>query len=118
MDFPKNNRGSFSFAFLIAGGFFLIFILALAYFFYGLQPSFATENVTQFKILKGESFRDIGAHLSQRHLIRSISVFKIYSILSGRVHKFQPGLYELNSNLSVPEIELSFNLNYGREERG
>jgi UPF0755 protein len=101
---PKNNRGVLSFSFLVLGGGFLVLILSLGYFFYGLQPSFATGTVTQFKIVKGESFKDIGARLSQAGLLRSIFVFKAYAILTGKAQKFQPGIYTLSSNMSVPEI--------------
>lgn len=85
-------------------GAILIFIFMVAYFFYGLQPNSANASAVQFKIVKGEGFRDIGARLSQMALIKSISVFKIYSVISGNVQKFQPGLYELSGTMTLPEI--------------
>lgn len=100
------QRGLLNFRSLIILGPILFFILILGYFFYGLQPSEATSvragNV--FKISRGEGFRSIGAKLSQESLIKSITVFKIYSILTGRAQKFQPGVYEISPSLSVPQI--------------
>ncbi len=99
-------------ALLLLGG-VLFVIVALAYFFYGLQPA-SLENGSalngdagagiRFRIAKGESFKDIGAHLSQESLIKSISVFKMYAIVTGRAQKFQPGVYTLSRAMSVPEI--------------
>lgn len=96
--------GLWSLRFLISLGIVLALILIAAYFFYGLQPSYARENPVTFRVEKGESFRTIGARLSQESLIRSIAVFKSYSILTGNARKFQPGVYELASTMSVPQI--------------
>jgi len=96
-------------------GIVLFFLLALGYFFYGLQPASANitkqtdvfnqnSNSIQFVIKKGESFKEIGSHLSQDSLIKSISVFKIYSFIVGKAHTFQPGVYTLSGTMSVPQI--------------
>lgn len=98
------EMGFWSSRFLISLGAILILILLSAYFFYGLQPSYVLENPVTFKVDKGESFRAIGARLSQESLIKSIAVFKTYSILTGNARKFQPGVYELASTMTVPEI--------------
>jgi len=83
----------------------LCLILGVAYFFYGIQPSYADEGTsTTFTIEAGESFRGIGARLSQEGLVRSISMFKVYAFLTGRAQKFQPGVYTLSSGMSVSEI--------------
>lgn len=93
----------------------MLLLLFVAYFFYGLQPVHATEptidvsnvrgeQVVEFTISKNESFRSIAARLSQESLIRSIIVFKWYSLLTGRAQKFQPGLYTLSPSMSVPDI--------------
>lgn len=104
MDLENTKTGLWSARFLILSGVILILIVLLAYFFYGLQPSYAIDNPVNFKIEKGESFREIGAHLSQDSLVRSIAVFKAYAILTGSARKFQPGVYELASTMSVPQI--------------
>ncbi len=75
-----------------------------AYFFYGLQPSFATTTPVKFVVQKGEGFKEIGAELSRNSLIRSIAVFKVYSFLTGSATRFQPGIYELAGTMSVPQI--------------
>jgi len=84
----------------------LVIILFIAYFFYGLQPNAAASDAksVQFKIIKGEGLKIISARLSQWSLIKSISVFKFYSLLSGRAQKFQPGVYELSPEMSIPQI--------------
>lgn len=105
MDFQVNKEGG-GFRFFWILGFSLILILSLAYFFYGLQPV-STEvsyNSVQIKITKGEGLKDIGGRLSRESLIKSIAVFKLYSLLTGKAQSFQPGLYELSPTMSVPEI--------------
>jgi len=96
--------GLWSLRFLTLLGIVLVLILMAAYFFYGLQPSYTQESPVTFQVSKGESFRAIGALLSQESLIRSIAVFKTYSILTGNARKFQPGIYQLASTMSVPQI--------------
>lgn len=76
----------------------------VAYFFYGLEPSFAVMAPARISIEKGEGFREIGAKLSQASLVKSIVVFKIYSLLTGSATKFKPGIYELAGTMSVPQI--------------
>ncbi len=85
----------------------MFFILTVAYFFYGLQPVEAEANganVVNIKINRGDGLKEIGASLSQESLIKSISVFKFYSLFSGKAQKFQPGVYELEKTMSVPQI--------------
>ena len=92
----------------------LLFLIVIAYFFYGLQSmtmnngqtldALATQKVTKFKIERGIGMKEIAKELSQESLIRSISVFKLYTLLSGRAQKFQPGIYDLSTAMSVPEI--------------
>lgn len=82
----------------------LIFIIGIAYFFYGLQPSVPTADAKEFKVAKGEGVKEIGARLSQLSLIKSIGVFKFYSLISGNAQQFKPGVYELAANMSVPQI--------------
>lgn len=64
----------------------------------------SSENIVHLKIAQGEGFREIAAHLSQDALIRSIGVFKIYALISGRAQRFLPGVYELSPIMSVPQI--------------
>lgn len=46
----------------------------------------------------------IGSRLSQESLIKSITVFKLYALITGNAQKFQPGQYYLSQSMSVPEI--------------
>src|SRR3989344_7376179 len=87
----------------------LLFLFLIAYFFYALQPVAAGGEVTHkdvimFRIAKGEGLREVGARLSNASLIKSISVFKFYTLLSGSAQKLQPGVYELSGAMSVPAI--------------
>ncbi|PIT91664.1 endolytic transglycosylase MltG [Candidatus Jorgensenbacteria bacterium CG10_big_fil_rev_8_21_14_0_10_54_38] len=117
MNPPFEQRGLVSVRFLSVLGLVLFFIVAVAYVFYGLQPASTelqrgepaagtagTGGVTQFKIAKGDGFREIGARLSQESLIKSIAVFKFYALLSGRAQRFQPGIYGLSPAMSVPQM--------------
>lgn len=108
--------------FLFSLGACLIFLVGVAYFFYGLQPAAAgferdeeagaeveregvrEGNIVRFTIAKGEGFREIGGKLSRGGFIRSLSVFKLYALLAGRAQKFQPGGYELSPAMSVLAI--------------
>jgi UPF0755 protein len=94
-------------------GILLVCIFTVAYFFYGLQPvSFATgesgtsaaATVKEFRIAKGDGFKEIAATLSRESLIQSIAVFKLYTLITGRAQDFQPGIYEVSTAMSVPEI--------------
>ncbi|MDI6820747.1 MAG: endolytic transglycosylase MltG [Patescibacteria group bacterium] len=109
------QRGRFSFGLPIILGIILLFILVIAYFFYGLQPvswsdtaqgdlKGAENGLIKFKIIRGESFKNIGARLSRESLIKSITIFKLYSLLTGNAQKFQPGIYDLSQTMSVPQI--------------
>lgn len=93
--------------FLIALGLFIVFLIGMGYFFYGLQPVLQGEEQgeeIEFRIDKGESFRSIGARLSQESLIKSIVVFKLYSFITGRAQRLQPGVYKISPEMSVPAI--------------
>lgn len=98
------QRGSLDFRVIMALGVVLILIIGVAYFFYGLQPSSNIDAPREFKIAKGDGFRSIGAHLSRESFIKSISVFKLYAFITGRAQKFQPGIYEISSAMSLPQI--------------
>ncbi|MGC9046855.1 MAG: endolytic transglycosylase MltG [Minisyncoccia bacterium] len=99
------NKGKFSTRFASVLLLAIFFIIAIAYFFYGLQPSNMTnpQNIN-INIAKGESFKDISADLSRNKVIKSVTVFKIYSLLSGKAQLFKPGNYVFNTSMSIPQI--------------
>ena len=103
---PKTKQGGILGArFLFALGIIIFLILIVGYFFYALQPTLGPDSEeVDFKITKGESFRNIGARLSQMSLIKSIAVFKFYSLLVGKAQNFQPGIHKLDFGMSVPTI--------------
>ncbi len=106
------NQGSLNLRFLTSVGLAIVFTLSVAYFFYGLQPIILDESAinnkdfefVEFKIEKGEGFREIGARLSRGSLIRSITVFKLYSLISGNAGRFQNGVHEISYSMSIPQI--------------
>lgn len=98
------NQGLLSFGLWLVLGSAFVLILLIAYFFYGLQPASDFPEITDFTLKKGEGIKEIGARLSQQSLIKSIGVFKIYSIMSGKATLFKPGLYELSRDMALPEI--------------
>jgi len=114
----REQRGDFSVRLLVLLGVILVFIFVIAYFVYSLQPTdietspnntiISTSTAIQFKIEKGEGVREIASHLSREKLIRSITVFKFYTILSGTAHRFLPGIYTISNAMSIPEIVAEF----------
>lgn len=105
MNSQSKQRGAVDFRVIVGLGAVLFCIVIVAYFFYNLQPD-AQGAVAQrqFSIEKGESFKDIGARLSQETLIKSVSVFKLYALLTGKAQRFQPGTYTISNAMSVPQI--------------
>lgn len=85
-------------------------LLLIGYFFYNLQPTHSrgttgiTDQGIEFIIAKGEGFREISGRLSKNSLIRSISVFKLYTLITGNAHQMKPGVYQLSGMMSIPEI--------------
>lgn len=108
-----NKRGNLSVRLLSTLGLVLLVLIFIAYFFYGLQSAAmnngGADSVTaakeiKFQIQKGEGMKEIAKDLSSNALIRSISVFKLYALLTGKAQKFQPGIYNLSTSMSVPEM--------------
>ncbi|HDY72971.1 MAG TPA: endolytic transglycosylase MltG [Candidatus Jorgensenbacteria bacterium] len=109
--YPKHKtyqEGTLRMRLLVVLGAVIVSLVALGYFFYGLQPTATADSAAAkavaFNIDRGDSFRNIGARLSQAKLIKSITVFKLYALLSGRAQRFQPGVYELSAAMSVPAV--------------
>ncbi|MEI6479226.1 MAG: endolytic transglycosylase MltG [bacterium] len=109
------ERGNLSVRLLSTLGLILLLIILVAYFFYGLQSAsmnsddstaglVGSNEVIKFQIEKGVGVKEIAKELSNESLIRSIMVFKFYTLISGTAQKFQPGVYELSVSMSVPEI--------------
>lgn len=107
------ERGNLSVRLLSTLGIVLLCIIFVAYFFYGLQSAAMNSSGSdiarapkeiKFKIEKGEGMKEIGKDLSNNSLIRSLSVFKLYTLITGKAQKFQPGIYDLSTSMSVPEI--------------
>lgn len=48
--------------------------------------------------------KEIASQLQQKSLIKSIGVFKFYSLMSGQARLFKPGIYELSRDMTLPQI--------------
>jgi UPF0755 protein len=95
---------------------FILGLLWLAYFYFTLAPVAATFDMpgsatstpvtggVPIVIEKGEGIREIAQELAGEQLIRSISAFKLYAILSGNAHQLKPGLYTFTQASSTIEI--------------
>jgi len=78
-------------------------ILFSFYFFNGLKPVNSDIDF-ELKIEKGQGLREIAATLSQARIIKSITVFKLYAVFTGKTQRLKAGIYQLNGRLSIPEI--------------
>lgn len=74
------------------------------YFLFSLKPASESSFKKIIEIEKGDSFNQIVSKLAGGGLIKSQTVFKIYSILSGSAHLLKPGVYVLNPASSTPAI--------------
>lgn len=114
MNPQREQRGNLSVRLLVVLGAFLVLIFVVAYFVYSLEPTdvernpesvaISTSTAIQFKIEKGEGVREIASRLSIEKLIRSVTIFKFYTVLSGTAHRFLPGVYTISNSMSIPEI--------------
>ncbi|PIR44014.1 hypothetical protein COV23_02240 [Candidatus Wolfebacteria bacterium CG10_big_fil_rev_8_21_14_0_10_31_9] len=87
--------------------------ISLALFLGELQPKNKLgeiSNVNYLKISRGMGIKEIGAEIYTNGIIKSDKAFFVYSLISGKGASFKPGVYELNSNQSVPEIATLFSL--------
>ncbi|MDP2629199.1 MAG: endolytic transglycosylase MltG [Candidatus Harrisonbacteria bacterium] len=106
---------AFSFVILLA---VIFFILWMAYFTFMLGPLEATiveggdhsvaTSTLSFSIQKGDGLDMIAAKLESSKLIRSASIFKLYSFFKGVAHQLKPGLYEIAHASSVPQLIATF----------
>jgi UPF0755 protein len=62
------------------------------------------DSNLELKVIKGQGIKEIAAALSQARLIKSVTVFKFYIILSGEAQHLKPGTYQFNGQMSVPEM--------------
>ncbi len=92
-------------SFILVGGIILAAVLILfsVFYFNGLKP-IGSDIKFELKIEKGQGLKEVSAALSQARIIRSITVFKLYAIFTGKARHLKSGIYQLNGRLSVPEI--------------
>ena len=70
----------------------------------GIQAPAEASDYKVFNIDKGEGFDEIISRLKDEGFIKSSSITKIYSFLTGSAHKLKPGIYELSPHLNSDEI--------------
>ena len=88
---------------------YIVFLLAamtaLAWMLYwGSRPVSAISSPVRIGIAHGTSAAMIAQVLKERDLIRSVFIFRLTCQLSSASSALKPGVYELNRNMSMPEI--------------
>lgn len=84
----------------------VLLIVTSGFFGFGyfqLQPVGEGQNVVTFEIKEGESFDSVLKGLESKKLIKSASVAKIYSKLTGHQDHFA-GAFEINDGMSTKEV--------------
>ena len=79
-----------------------VFLLPLIFLFW-FSISFSAQPA-QVRIDRGDSLTAIASHLKETGLIRSTSLFKIYSLITGAAHRFKPGIYSFYGNEGLARI--------------
>lgn len=82
----------------------MVFIMAVAYFFYLLSPVSESADLKIFSIPPGTGVSEIAEQLYAQGVIRSAGAFKFYGFLSGSAHRLKPGSYSLAKNMSIKKI--------------
>jgi UPF0755 protein len=79
------------------------FVLMGVRAFYPVDPGAASTQVP-FEVKTGDGFRDVAKGLSQKHLIRSVTVFKLYALATGEATNFKPGKYSFDKGMGLTTI--------------
>lgn len=86
---------------------FLIFVLLVAFIFYGLYQIYLPPSQGQAQVVqieKGQGVEEIASHLEGQKLIRSSFWLKTYAWLANKQDKFQAGQYLIDSSLNIAQI--------------
>lgn len=107
-DLRKPRRRKRGWPWWLGGGILVVIILAAGIFFFyrhELSPVSPTaQTTTRLTVVADSSPRQIGQLLFDKQLIRSTTVFDIYTRFSGSGGKFQAGTYNLSAAMSLPTI--------------
>ncbi len=80
-------------------------VAAFAYYQYELQPvSRTARTTTRVTITPNTSPSQIAQQLQDKQLIRSTTIFAVYTRLTGTRNKLQAGTYNLSPAMSLPTI--------------
>ena len=87
-------------------GLLSFFGLIIIYSFQSFSTNPVAKNSVSrlLEISPGTSFSEITERLKKEGLIRSKTIFKIYSLLTAQAHQFKPGRYILETDISIPEL--------------
>lgn len=97
-------------------GLFVGLVASTLFFHSLLTPIDKTKNeLVRFKIKRGENFSIIAERLLKESLVKSSTAFKIYAMFTLKATKMQPGIYNLRSQMSIPEIVSSLTSGVGSE---
>lgn len=70
--------------------------------FHAVDPG--SRDRILFEVKAGEGFRDVAKGLSQKNLIRSVTVFKLYALATGEATNFKPGTYAFDRGMGLTTI--------------
>lgn len=87
--------------------FFLIAVLTASFIIQGQAIMKENNGRIILDIKSGMSFNEITEAVARANLINSKSVFKIYSVLTGRAHRFKSGRYIFNGDDSIAVGDLT-----------
>ena len=96
--------------FISASLLFFIFLSALlagSVFVHALEPLVedpAAPYAVEFSVRPGMGIQEIAQALADEQIIRSKDAFRMYGLISGKATSFQPGMYTVSPEMSVPDI--------------
>lgn len=98
--------------------FFILLILAVLFYWYEVNtPLNNREALTNFKIEKGQSVKQISRNLKEKNLIKSDFFFNMYVWLKDKQRDFKAGDYIVSPSYSIKEIVNNLTNNPLSDER-
>ncbi|MSR78945.1 MAG: hypothetical protein EXS59_02255, partial [Candidatus Taylorbacteria bacterium] len=63
--------------------------------------SLQSKSISNYAVVKGFGYKEIGRDLEQKKIIRSAIFFNLYVLISGNHNNLQAGDYEISPSMSV-----------------
>ncbi len=109
---PHLNRLALVFVLVV---FSWCIVSGVAFFFLLLPVNAAHADREDIVVHRGMSFEQIAMMLKEKNLIRSVSAFEVYALLTFKAHRLQSGDYTFSQDMSVPRIVALLGNNLGHE---